>query len=119
MLGLAVAFVVAFFWAPLLPAVQVGVGVLGVLVVADTLLLWGTRGGVEADRAVPDKLSMGDPNEIAVTVRSRYRFRLSARVIDEVPVQTLLDVLRRDPVHRRVESLGGYDASRMGLPAAA
>ncbi|PAP79730.1 hypothetical protein B1759_15585 [Rubrivirga sp. SAORIC476] len=87
MLGLAVAFVVAFFWAPLLPAVQVGVGVLGVLVVADTLLLWGTRGGVEADRAVPDKLSMGDPNEIAVTVRSRYRFRLSARVIDEVPVQ--------------------------------
>ena len=49
MLGLAVAFVVAFFWAPLLPAVQVGVGVLAVLTVADGLLLWGTRGGVEAD----------------------------------------------------------------------
>ena len=48
-----------------------------------------------------------------------YDLVIPNHVIDEVPVQTLLDVLRQDPVHRRVESLGGYDASRMGLPAAA
>ncbi len=48
----------------------------------------------------------------------RYDLVIPDQVIDELPVQNLLDVLRRDSVHRRVESLGGYDASGMGLPAA-
>ncbi len=87
LLGLAVAFVLAFVWPPLLVAAQLGALVLAVLVVADGVLLWGTRGAVEGTREVPDKLSLGDPNEVVVEVRSRYPFRVSARVIDEVPVQ--------------------------------
>ena len=87
LLALAAGFVAAFAWAPLLPVVQVGAFVLAVLAVADAVLLWGTRGGVEGAREVPDKLSLGDPNEVAVEVRSRYPFPISARVIDEVPVQ--------------------------------
>ena len=31
------------------------------------------------------------------------------------PVQALLDLLRRPVLHRRVESLGGYDTSGMGI----
>jgi len=30
-----------------------------------------------------------------------------------------LDLLRRPTLHRRVESLGGYDASQMGIQASA
>ncbi|WP_420457155.1 DUF58 domain-containing protein [Rubrivirga sp.] len=77
----------AFAWPPLLPVVTGGAFVLAVLAMADGVLLWGTRGGVGGVREVPDKLSLGDPNEVAVEVRSRYPFPISARVIDEVPVQ--------------------------------
>ncbi len=49
----------------------------------------------------------------------RYDLVIPDHFLNERSVQTLLDILRQDPLHRRVESLGGYDASRMGLPAAA
>jgi uncharacterized protein (DUF2132 family) len=39
--------------------------------------------------------------------------------LNEPSVQALLDILRQNPLRRQVESLGGYDASRMGRPAAA
>ncbi len=87
LLGLAAAFVAAFVWAPLLPVVEAAAFALAVLAVADLVLLWGTGGAIAGQREVPEKLSLGDPNEIAVVVRSRYGFRVSARVIDEVPVQ--------------------------------
>ncbi len=39
--------------------------------------------------------------------------------LDEPGVQTLLDLLRRPGLQRRVEALGGYDASDMGAPVPA
>lgn len=87
LLGIAAAYVLAYFWAPLLPVVHLAAFALAVLVVADLVLLWGAKGGATGERAVPEKLSLGDPNEVSVAVRSAYPFRVSARVIDEVPVQ--------------------------------
>jgi molybdate-binding protein/DNA-binding XRE family transcriptional regulator len=49
----------------------------------------------------------------------RYDLVVPDHFLNEPSVQALLDILRQDPLRRRVESLGGYDASRMGLPAAA
>ncbi|MEM1117677.1 MAG: DUF58 domain-containing protein [Bacteroidota bacterium] len=83
---LVVVFVVAYFWAPLLWVGRLGAAVLAVAALADVLLLWG-RGGVVASREVPDKLSMGDPNEIRISLANRYRFAADLRVLDEVPVQ--------------------------------
>ena len=48
----------------------------------------------------------------------RYDLVIPDHMLNETPVQALLDILRRDPVRRRVDSLGGYDTSQMGLPAA-
>ena len=86
MLALAAAFVAAFFWSPLLPVAQLAVAALAVAVVADAVLLWG-RGWVDGRRVVPDKLSMGDDNEIAVDLASTYGLPVTVRVLDEVPVQ--------------------------------
>ena len=86
MLGLVAAFVVAFFWTPLLGVVQIAVAALAVAVVADAALLWG-KGEVDGRREVPDKLSMGDENEIAVELKSTYAIPTTVRVLDEVPVQ--------------------------------
>ena len=45
----------------------------------------------------------------------RYDLVIPNHFLDEAPVQILLDLLRQPILHRRVESLGGYDASDMGI----
>ncbi|PKB59626.1 MAG: hypothetical protein BZY83_00715, partial [SAR202 cluster bacterium Casp-Chloro-G2] len=45
----------------------------------------------------------------------RYDLVIPDHFLDDGPVQVLLDLLRRAPLHRRVESLGGYDVSNMGI----
>ena len=47
----------------------------------------------------------------------RYDLVIPDHFLDERPVQVLLDLLRTPSLHRRVESLGGYDVSSMGIPA--
>jgi molybdate-binding protein/DNA-binding XRE family transcriptional regulator len=47
----------------------------------------------------------------------RYDLVIPDHYLSEGPVQILLDLLRRPVLHRRVESLGGYDASSMGIQA--
>ena len=85
-LALAALAVGGSFWAPLLWAAQAGTAALAVAAVADAVLLWA-GGGLEGRRAVPDKLSMGDDNEVEVGLVNRYGFRTTVRVVDEVPVQ--------------------------------
>ena len=86
LLALAALAVGGFFWAPLVTAARLGALALAVAAVADAVLLW-TRGTVDGRREVPGKLSMGDDNEVAVTVASAYPFGVCVRVVDEVPVQ--------------------------------
>ncbi len=45
----------------------------------------------------------------------RYDLVIPEHFLSEGPVQVLLDLLCRPVLHRRVESLGGYDASNMGV----
>ena len=47
----------------------------------------------------------------------RYDLVIPNHLIDDPGVQTLLDLLRRPALHRRIEALGGYDTSHMGVPA--
>lgn len=85
--ALAALFVVAYVVPPLLVVAEVAALGLAALAVADAALLWGGDGRIEGARAVPEKLSLGDSNEVEVALRSRYPFAVRARVIDEVPVQ--------------------------------
>ena len=45
----------------------------------------------------------------------RYDLVIPEHFLSDGPVQVLLDLLRRPVLHWRVESLGGYDASKMGI----
>ena len=49
----------------------------------------------------------------------RYDLVIPDHFLDEGPVQVLLDLLRSPSLQHRVESLGGYDVSNMGIPAPA
>ena len=48
----------------------------------------------------------------------RYDLVIPDHFLNDGPVQALLDLLRRPQLRRRVESLGGYDVSDMGIQAA-
>lgn len=87
-LGVAALFVCGYFWAPALWAARVAGFAFAVASFADVLLLWATRtGGLEGTRELDDKLSMGDENQVRLTVRNRYQTRIVAHVLDEAPVQ--------------------------------
>ena len=45
----------------------------------------------------------------------RYDLVIPQHFLSHEPVQALLDLLRHPVLHRKVESLGGYDTSNMGL----
>ena len=86
--GLVIGFVLSYFWEPLFFLFLGGVGGLALALVADVLLLWTTRrGGLTGSRTVPEKLSLGDPNPIHLTVASSYPFPSRVAVLDEVPIQ--------------------------------
>ncbi len=84
---LTAVFVAAFFWSPLLVAGQIGVAVLALAVLVDALALYAIGGRLDGERAVPAKMSLGDANDVDVTIRSQYPFAVRVVVIDEVPVQ--------------------------------
>lgn len=53
----------------------------------DLLLLYRTRKGIDGERVPPEKLSNGDDNPIRISLENYYPFKISIRVIDEIPHQ--------------------------------
>jgi uncharacterized protein (DUF58 family) len=54
---------------------------------ADGLMLFMRKAGIEGQREVSDRLSNGDPNPVKIKLKNNYPFKTECEVIDEVPVQ--------------------------------
>jgi uncharacterized protein (DUF58 family) len=89
--ALIAGFVVAFFLPWLLGPMQVLLGVVGLLTLLDALLLYAPVAGgaspVFGRRALGEKLANGSDNDVQLFLENRYRFRIQAEVIDEIPHQ--------------------------------
>lgn len=94
-------------------------GLLGLLAV-DIVLLYRNKQGVFAKRAMPERLSNGDDNELSIYVESFYPFRVKVGIIDEIPFQfqkrdvwfdTILDSRQQKLIHYilRPTKRGEYD----------
>ena len=83
----AFAFVMAYVFPALLPVAAAGVAVWLLVVAGEMVALYRLRDGMEAARAVADRLSNGEENPVVVRVRSRYGRRVAVRLIDEAPVE--------------------------------
>lgn len=57
------------------------------LVFIDALVLFRGSGKIKATRALPEKFSNSDVNELKVTLENKYPFSVSLDIIDEIPVQ--------------------------------
>jgi len=53
----------------------------------DFLLLYASKGTINGERLVPDKLSNGDQNPILIHISNSYLFLVSLRLLDELPHQ--------------------------------
>lgn len=85
--GIGGLFVASFFVPILYLVAQASLLFLGVLVILDALLLFRLAGNLEAKRSLPKLLSLGDDNNIKIEVMNPSGLNLSARMIDELPIQ--------------------------------
>jgi len=87
LIGIIALFCCAFIFPALYSATWYLVFILAVFFVLDILILFSSKNGVEAERIMPEKLSNGDENPIAITIKNFYTFSITVKVIDEIPFQ--------------------------------
>jgi len=85
-MAFVVLFILAYLFPGLLGIVTILFFVAVGLVVIDLILLFKQK-GILASRILPEKLSNGDDNPIAITLQNSYNFTAELLLIDEMPFQ--------------------------------
>ena len=90
-LVLVAGFVVAFVLPWLLGPMQIALGIVVLLALLDTLLLYMPAKNhvapVFGRRVMGEKLANGSENDIRIYIENRYRFPIQTETIDEIPHQ--------------------------------
>ena len=85
--GGAVFFVISYF----IPALyRIGLLILLLLAIAiaiDALILFIKKDGVNAERLVSERFSIGDENPVHIRIINNFGFKIKASIIDEIPIQ--------------------------------
>ncbi|AUC80925.1 DUF58 domain-containing protein [Lacinutrix sp. Bg11-31] len=85
--GIIIAlFIMAYIFPGLLNIIKMLFFVFCGLVIVDFIILFKQK-GINATRLLPNKLSNGDDNEIAITIENNYNFKTHIKLIDELPFQ--------------------------------
>ncbi|WP_350291345.1 DUF58 domain-containing protein [uncultured Croceitalea sp.] len=85
--AIIVGFLLSFIFQDILGAIRILFFVFLILFLVDLLLLFFSKGGIHAERILPDKLSNGDENAIQIQLANNYLFKASIKLIDELPFQ--------------------------------
>ena len=85
--ALIVGFLLSFIFQDILGAIRILFYVFLLLIFVDLLLLFFSKGEIQAERILPDKLSNGDENPIQIQLANNYLFGVSVKLIDELPFQ--------------------------------
>lgn len=84
---LVIGFVVSF-WVPFLfLVVQIGLCLIGALLLVEIMVLFQTKKGIEVTRTLAQQLSLGDENKVILHVISNYNTPVYCQIIDELPYQ--------------------------------
>lgn len=87
LIGVGIMYVFAFFFPFLMIAGHLVLLLVFLAAMVDYLLLFREKDGVLAQRILPEKLSNGDENPVKVDIKNNYSFKISTKVIDEIPFQ--------------------------------
>lgn len=84
--GVILLFVLSYNWPALYRIAQITLAFVVLMVVFDYVLLFSRR-GLNIERIMAERFSNGDHNKVQLSITNRYHFRISVKVIDEIPVQ--------------------------------
>ena len=87
LMGVGIVYVFAFLFPFLMIVGHVVLLLVFLAAMVDYLLLFREKDGVLAQRILPEKLSNGDENPVKVDIKNNYSFKISTKVIDEIPFQ--------------------------------
>jgi len=82
----AVVYVTSYFFPFLYQLAGIILVLLLMAVVVDTLLVY-SKNGIDAEREIADRLSIGDENKVSLHIHNKYGFPVQLSVIDEIPPQ--------------------------------
>jgi len=85
--GLVGLFIAGYVWPLAFAIGKISLLALLAATIADYILLFHRDKNIFARRALPEKLSNGDENDIKVFIENHYRFPIKVKVIDEIPFQ--------------------------------
>jgi uncharacterized protein (DUF58 family) len=94
-------FVFAFFFPMLYNATWYFLLILITFLLLDILILFFAKTGIEATRIAPEKLSNGDENPIKIIITNYYTFRITTKIVDEIPFQFQI---RNFEITRKIKS---------------
>jgi uncharacterized protein (DUF58 family) len=86
LVAIAFAFVLSYWFSALFLAAQVAFGFLLLLLLQDYIALFH-KTGIAVTRETQERFSNGDENKVKLVLTNKYSFRVSAVVVDEVPIQ--------------------------------
>jgi len=87
LLIIVVGFALSFGFNFLFPVFQVALLATIALVLVDVFILFIKKQVISVDREMSEQLSLGDVNNIKLTISSTYTIPLDVEVIDELPYQ--------------------------------
>ncbi|TMM56243.1 DUF58 domain-containing protein [Maribacter algarum] len=87
MSGIIVLFILSFIYPALLEFAKLSCLIFLVVVIVDSLILFGTKKGIKANRILPEKFSNGDRNKVAIEITNGFSLKMSCLIIDELPFQ--------------------------------
>lgn len=82
-----ISYIMGYFYAGFEALGDVVLIALVVAGIADILLLFSQKDGLEIQRIAPQRLSNGDKNTIQLICTSRYNIRIECSMVDEIPHQ--------------------------------
>ena len=83
----AVVFVLSYFFPAWFRIGELILLLLLMAVVIDFILVYSKKNGMEAERIVSDRFSIGDDNKVFIRLHNHYAFPVRTSIIDELPIQ--------------------------------
>lgn len=85
--ALVLGFVLSYLFPTLLRVMQFLFYLFVIAFLVDIILVYISKGIIKGERILPNKLSNGDQNPIAIRIQNYYLFTVGIKILDEIPHQ--------------------------------
>lgn len=87
LIGVGILYVLVFFFPGLMWVAHMVLLICFLAFMVDYLLVFNQKNALQAQRILPEKLSNGDENFVKIDIKNNYSFKITTKVIDEIPFQ--------------------------------